>query len=320
MSRMNQSSGIAQRCVNAAKHQATVFKKNWHLLILCIPALVGYIMFNYIPMFGLVMAFKNYKYKDGIWGSAWVGLSNFKYLVGAPDFWRLARNTVLYSLWFIVIQLVINIAVALLMYEIDSKKALKLFQGCYQLPRFMSWTIIGFVSYAILDPSYGALNSILAFFGAERVNVFTGLGYWPAILTIFSVWHAVGGGSLMYYAALMGIDHSLFEAARIDGANKWKQIWHISLPGVIPVATVLSILALGNIFNGDFGLFYQIPRNTGNLYPVTDVISTYVFRALKEARFSPGSAVSFLQSVLGFVMVVLANGIVKKISPENSLF
>lgn len=320
MNGINQNPGFAGRCKNAAKHHITVFKKNWQLLLLCIPALTGYIVFNYVPMFGQVMAFKNYKYKDGIWGSEWVGFRNFKYLLGSPDFGRLVRNTVLYSLWLMIIGMVVNIAVALLMYEIDSKKALKVFQGCYQIPRFMSWTIIGFISYAILDPSYGILNTVLTFFGAERVNVFTILGCWPLILTLFSVWRGLGSGSLLYYSTLMGIDQSLFEAARIDGASRWKQIWHISLPGIVPVATVLCILGLGDIFDGDFGLFYQIPRDTGNLYPVTDIISTYVFRALMDANFSAGSAVSFFESVLGLIMVLLANAIVKKISPENSLF
>lgn len=295
-------------------------KKNWQLLVLCVPSLVGYLLFNYVPMFGIVMAFKDYKYNLGIFGSKWCGFKNFNYLTKSPDLWRITRNTVGYSVLFLIVSIVVEIVVALLLYEISNKKALKFYQTCMQLPRFMSWVVIGFVTYAMFNPSYGVLNQMLEFIGWRHVDVYSNESYWPYILTICNEWKAVGAGCIMYYAALMGVDASLYEAASIDGANRWRQTWHISLPSLIPIATILAIMAIGGIFSGDFGLFYQIPRNVGILYETTDIVNTYVYRGLQSANYSASSAVGVLQSVLGLIMVLFANGVVKKVAPENAMF
>lgn len=295
-------------------------KRNWQFLVLCMPALIGYLLFNYVPMAGIVMAFKKYKYNLGIWGSEWIGLKNFDYLLKSPDLWRLVRNTVGYSVLFLVVNMVCEIAVALLLYEIDHKKSLKFYQTCMQFPRFMSWVIVGFITYAIFSPPYGVLNQILEALGMNRIDVYSKASYWPFILVICNLWKAVGGGCIMYYAALMGIDGSLYEAAAVDGASRWQQTWHISLPSLIPIATIMGIMAIGSIFNSDFGLFYQIPRNVGTLYETTDVVTTYIFRGLQGANYSASSAIGVLQSILGLILVTTANAIVKKVAPENAMF
>lgn len=306
--------------LGSVRHQAVVFKKNWQLLLLCLPALTAYILFQYVPMAGVVLAFKNYKYNLGIFGSEWAGLKNFKYLLSSPDLWRITRNTVGYSLAFLVVGLFLEIGVALLLFEIDHRRSLKFYQTCMQFPRFMSWVIVGFITYALFNPSYGVLNQLLSALGLERVDVYSNVSSWPIILIVCNAWKGVGAGSIMYYAALMGIDHSLYEAAAIDGATRWQQTRYISIPSLVSIATIMAILQIGNIFTADFGLFYQIPRNIGLLYPTTDIVNTYVFRSLQGGRYTAGAATGLLQSVLGLIMVLLANGIVKKIAPENAMF
>jgi len=308
------------RSVKVLKHWGITFKKNWQLLVLCIPALTAYILFSYVPMAGVVMAFKNYRYNLGIFGSPWAGFKNFEYLLRSPDLWRITRNTVGYSLLFLVVGMAAEIITALLLFEIDSKKSLKFYQTCLQFPRFMSWVIIGFVTYAIFNPTLGVMNQVLRMFGMDKVDVYSNAAYWPWILTICHIWKSVGSGCIVYYAALMGVDGSLYEAAAIDGAGRWKQTIHISIPSLIPVATILGIMAIGGTFSGDFGLFYQIPRNIGTLYSTTDIVNTYTFRALQGSNYTAGAAAGLLQSVLGLIMVLLSNGAVKKIAPENAMF
>jgi len=302
------------------RHQAIVFKKNWQLLILCIPALTAYILFQYVPMAGIVLAFKKYKYNLGIFGSEWVGFKNFEYLFKSPDLWRITRNTVGYSVAFLLVGLLVEVGIALLLYEIDNRKSLKFYQTYLQFPRFMSWVVVGFISYALFNPTYGVLNQLLSAVGVNRLDVYSKPSAWPIILVIFDQWKGAGTGMILYYAALMGIDHSLYEAAAIDGATRWQQTKYISIPSLASVATIRLILQIGNIFSGDFGLFYQIPRNIGLLYPTTDIVNTYVFRSLQGGRYTAGAATGLLQNVLGLIMVLLTNKIVKKIAPENAMF
>ena len=300
--------------------QIHIFRHNWELLTLCLPALVLYIMFNYVPMGGLVLAFKDYKFNLGIFKSPWIGLQNMKYLLTNPNFGRTIRNTVAYSVGFLVIGIVCEVFVALLLYEINHKASLKFFQTVMQFPRFMSWVIISFISYAIFQPTYGILNQLVIALGGSKVDVYTMPGIWPLILTVFNEWKAVGAGCILYYAALMGIDKSLYEAAAIDGAGRLKQIWYISLPELVPLMTMLLILGMGNILGGDFGLFYQITRDVGLLYPTTDILATYNFRMLQSSSFSYGTTVSLMSSVVGFVLTLSVNAIVKKINPEHAMF
>lgn len=311
-----------KKVINRPKKRS-IFKDtaSWELLLLCIPALVGYILFSYVPMVsGIVLPFKNYKFAKGIFGSQWVGLKNFELLIKSTQMARVLRNTVLYSVWFMIIGPVVNVIVALLLFEIKNRGALKFYQTVITFPNFMSMVIVGFVTYAVLSPTMGVMNEIIEAFGGQRIDVYMNAKYWPLILTIVNIWKGVGMGSMMYFASLMGIDVSLYEAAKIDGANRWQQTWYISIQHLIPLVCIFTILAVGGLFSGNFDLFYNIPRDVTILYETTDILNTYVYRALKESSYTQGAAVSFFQSVTGLVLVVATNLIVKKISPENSLF
>ena len=298
------------------------FIKDFELTLLCIPAIVGYFLFHYVPIFGLTMAFKDYKLAKGIWGSRWVGTKNFDFFFHSVDLARIVRNTVLYSISFIILGLIANIIIALLLNEIrENRGALKYYQTTMILPNFLSWVIVGYITYALFNPNLGVLRQIRQMMGlTETLDVYKDPKYWPFILCFINLWKGVGMGSMFYFAALIGIDESLYEAARIDGASRWQQIWHISLPGIVPLITILSIMAMGSVFRGDFGLFYQISRNVQVLYPTTDIIDTYIFRGLQNSNYSMSSTVGFVQSVVGLIMVAGTNAIVKKISPENSMF
>jgi putative aldouronate transport system permease protein len=271
-------------------------------------------------MFGAVIAFKDYKYDLGILGSKWVGFKNFEFFFQSSDAWRITRNTVGYGMTFIILGIISAVIVALLLFEIKNKLALKFYQTSMILPHFVSWVIIGFISYSLLNPVSGILNQILKTLNLAPIEWYSEPKYWPFILTLFNIWKGVGMGSVVYYAALMGVDHHLYEAAEIDGATKMQQTWHISIPALIPVMTILSIMSFGNIFRGDFGLFYQLSRDVGTLYPTTDILDTFVYRGLRTGDLGATAAVGFFQSFVGLVMVLFVNGVVKKIKSENSLF
>ncbi len=296
------------------------FRQNLSLLFLTVPALLYYFVFAYIPMFGAVIAFKDYKAPKGILGSAWNGLQNFEFFFTSQDAWRITRNTVGYALLFIAVNLISAVIVALMLNEVRNRKALKFYQTAMILPRFLSWVIVGYISYTILSPSMGILNQIIEFFGGTSVDWYSSPGYWPYILVITNTWKVIGLNCLMYYAALMGIDNSFYEAAEIDGANKIQQIIHISIPSIKSLMIVLTLLAFGNIFRGDFGLFYIIPRDIGLLYPATDIIDTYVYRGLRIGNLGITAAIGLFQSVVGFFMVVTMNWLVRKIEPDSALF
>lgn len=298
------------------------FLGNWELLLLCVPSLVLNLLFHYVPLTGIVMAFKDYNFRKGIWGSNWAGFVNFKLMFLSTDFPRLLRNTVCYSLWFLFIGTVANIIVALLLFEINSKAALKTYQTIITFPNFLSMVIVGFISFAILHPNSGFLNEVLEMFGVPSgtVNVYQTVGVWPLILTIVNIWKGVGMGCILYYANLIGIDTTLYEAAVIDGANRWQQTFHISLPSLLPLICIQLIMGVGSTFSTGLDLFYQIPRNIPVLYETTDVIATYIYRGLTGANYEMSTALGLMQSTAGLVMVVLANAVVRKVSPENSMF
>lgn len=296
-------------------------RSNWELLLLCIPAVACYIIFSYVPMIGLVLPFKNYKYNLGLFGSKWVGLKNFNFLFKSVDLWRITRNTVGYSLAFLIIGSIVNIGIALLLFEIKERRgALKAYQTIMTFPNFMSWVIVGFITYAIFNPVLGVMNQFIRALGGTGVDVYSSPAYWPFIIVFVNSWKGLGMGSMMYLANLLGIDASLYEAATIDGANRWQQTRYISIPSIIPLWTIMTILAVGSMFRGDFGLFYQIPRNVGLLYETTDIIDTFVYRGLQTNNYGQSSAVGFIQSVLGLICVGGTNWIVSKISPENAMF
>lgn len=305
---------ISQKKMNAK------IKYNLMLLTLCMPGLICLIVFKYLPMFGIVIAFKKYVPIKGILGSEWNGLDNFRFFFSSQDAVRTIRNTVLYSVEFLILDLVLGVLIAILLYNLKSRIGLKTYHTIILFPRFMSIVIISFLAYSVLSPASGLANQVIVFFGGDPVNWYGDPKYWPAILTIVYIWKSLGAGCLYYYAALTGIDPALFEAAEIDGAGTVQKMWHIAIPELIPIMVMMTILGIGNLFSGDFGLFYQVPKNLGQLYEATDIINTYTYRALMGGELARSAAVGLFQSAFGFILVMVTNTIVRKVSPENSLF
>lgn len=303
------------------RHAGWLRAENREYFAMVTPVVLHLLIFAYIPMFGVVLAFKDFRYNLGILGSPWCGLDNFVFFFTSQDAWRVTRNTVGYSLLFIVTGMAVAVTMALFLYEIKSRAAVKAYQTIAILPHFLSWVVVGYMTYAIFNPVHGVLGRLLEALGLLDFNVYTNPGAWPLIMPLLNIWKGTGMGTILYYAALMGINREYFEAARIDGATKLQVTWHVSIPFLLPVMTILLILALGNVFRADFGLFYEIPRNSGNLYRTTDVIDTYVFRALREhGDIGMSAAVGLYQSLVGFVMILLANGVVRWMDPDSSLF
>ncbi|XEC97715.1 ABC transporter permease [Paenibacillus tarimensis] len=289
---------------------------------MCLPAILFFIAFAYLPMPGLYLAFIKYNYADGIFRSPFIGFENFRFLVMTGDLWRLTFNTVAYNLAFILFGNVLQITVAVLLNEIRKKWFKKLSQTIMFLPYFISAVLIGLIAYNILSYDYGFLNAILKSWGFEPVKTYSNPNIWPFIIVLTYLWQSTGYGSIIYFAAIMGLDNEIVEASEIDGANTLQRIYYIVLPWLKPTFIILLLFSLGGILKGNFGLFYNlVGANNTMLYPTTDIIETYVFRTLiNNFNFSLGSAVSLYQSVFGFIVVILANWLVKKVSPENSLF
>ncbi|QUH32093.1 sugar ABC transporter permease [Vallitalea guaymasensis] len=286
-----------------------------------LPVIIHIFIFCYIPMVGIIIAFKDFRYDKGIFGSEWIGFENFKFFFSSQDAWRVTRNTVLMNIIFIITNLIVCVVVAILMYQLTNRVFVKFYQTTMILPHFLSFVVVGFMTYALLNPVHGVLNQMLISMGFEPVNVYTSPKYWPFILPLINIWKTVGMGSVIYYAALMGINKEYLEAAAIDGANKWQVTTKIIIPFLVPVMTILTILAIGNIFRADFGMFYQITRNSSLLYETTDVIDTYIFRALRKfGDIGMSSAVGLYQSFVGFILVIVANTIVKKIDKDSAMF
>lgn len=291
--------------------------------ILMLPALIYLIFNNYLPMFGIVIAFKNVNYQKGILGSDWVGLKNFEFLFSSGNAWTITRNTVLYNIAFIILGMVLGITVAVLLNEIRGKIPLKLYQTLILLPYLMSWVVVSYLAYAFLSGETGFIdNTILPFLGIDKkIAFYQEQKYWPFILVFVNLWKNMGFNMIMYYSCILGIPNDYFEAAKVDGASKWKQITKITIPSMKTTIITLLILNIGKIFYSDFGLFYQVPRNSGMLYNVTQTIDTYVYNALmNQNNIGMSAAASFYQSVVGFVLVLAANQIIKKISREDAMF
>lgn len=291
------------------------------LWIMCLIPIGVLAVMHYLPMIGIIVAFKNFKYARGIFGSDWCGLDNFKMFFTSDGFLKLLRNTLGMNFLFIVVGTIVAIAIAIMLFELKSRTATKVFQTTLITPNFISWVLVSYMAFAILNPEYGYINKLLALFNIEPVNFYSKPKAWPTILLICNTWKKMGMDSIIYYATMMSIDSALFEAADIDGANRSNKVKYIILPEMVSILTITTILKIGNIFHADFGLFYQVPRNTGGLYDTTDVIDTYIFRTMRTVgNMGVSSAVSLLQSFVGMIMVILTNTIVKKVSPENALF
>ena len=291
------------------------------LYLMMIPGLAYLVINNYLPMFGLSFAFKNINYTVGVWQSPWVGFSNFSYLFRTDAAFIIFRNTVLYNLVFIVLGTVLAIVVAILLSQIKGKM-MRVYQTCILIPYLLSITVVAYLAFAFLSADNGFINnSILEPLGLDPISWYSSPGYWPFILTFINLWKNFGYNTILYYATLIGIDDSYYEAAVIDGANTWQQIRNITLPCLKTTIITLTIMAIGRMFYSDFGLFYQVPMNNGMLYDVTNTIDTYVFRALLQTNdVARSSAAGFLQSILGFVLVLGANFVVKKVDADSALF
>lgn len=302
-----------------------VWKSFWRykaLFLMLLPGMVYLFINNYMPMFGLTIAFKDINYAKGIWRSDWIGLKNFEFLFMTKDAWRITRNTILYNAVFIVLNTVTAIGVAILLNEVRKKFLARFYQSVLLLPYLISMVIVGYLVLALLNLENGFMNKvILPAFGIDPISWYTKPEYWPYILTIVSLWKNIGYLCIIYLAAIVGIDPEYYEAATIDGATKWQQIRSITVPLLMPTIIILTLLAIGRIFYADFGLFYQVPLNSGPLQPTTDVIDTYVYRGLITlGDIGMSSAAGFYQSLVGFVLVLVSNLLVRLKDKDQALF
>lgn len=307
--------------VSSGTVQARI-RHNIPLYLMFLPGAIYLLINNYIPMAGLVIAFKQVNWNKGILKSPWVGFSNFEYLFKTKEAWNITRNTLGYNIIFIILGTVIAIAVAILLNEITSMMLKKTYQTVILLPYLISMVVVSYLVYAMLSSENGFVNlSILRPLGKQEISWYTESKYWPAILILIYIWKTFGYNCILYYATLVGIDRGYYEAAVIDGASRWQQIRHITLPELVPTIITLTLMSIGKIFYSDFGLFYQVPMDSGPLYDVTNTIDTYVYRGLiRQNNVGMSSAAGFYQSVIGFVLVLLANYAVRRISKENALF
>lgn len=292
------------------------------LLIMALPGLLYIFINNYIPMFGIVIAFKDINFAKGILASDWVGFRNFRYLFHTKDAWIITRNTVLYNLVFITMDVVAAVSFAVLLSEMRQKNLRKIYQTIMFLPYLLSITVVSYLAYAFLSTDAGYLNNtVLSLLGREGISWYTDPGKWPFILTVTNLWKNVGYSCTIYFAAVVGIDPQYSEAAAIDGASVWQRIRHVTLPLLKPTVIMLVLLSVGRIFYSDFGLFYQVPMNSGMLYSTTNTIDTYVYRSLMKLNdVGMASAAGFYQSIVGFILVVAANGITRVIDRESALY
>ena len=295
---------------------------NLPLALIALPGVLYLIINNYVPMLGVFLAFKSYSLRKGVFGSDWCGLDNFKFLFQTKDAFIMTRNTLVYNLAFIIIGTVLSIAVAIMMCELGERKRVKGFQALLLLPNLLSWVVIGFIVYAFLNADSGYINNtILKLLGIDPISWYSTTGPWPAIIVIVYLWKNIGYMSIVYMASISGIDKSIYEAAAIDGSTKMRQIFKITIPMLKPTIVTLVLMSVGRIMYSDFGLFYQVPQNSGALFDVTQTIDTYVYRGLMQLNdVGMSAAAGLYQSLIGFVLVMLANTIVRKIDADNALF
>lgn len=297
-------------------------KKVLPYYLMVVPGLIYLIINNYIPMFGVIIAFKKMNYKKGIFGSDWAGLENFEFLFRTKDAWTITRNTIAYNIVFFIVGTITAVTLAILINEIAIKKLAKFYQTVVLLPFLMSWVVVSYLVFAFLSADTGFVNNtLLPAFGLDPINWYNDKTYWPLILVVVNTWKAVGYSMIIYLSSIVGISQDYYEAARIDGATKWKQIRFITLPLLKTTIITLFILSVGQVFRSDFGLFYQVTKNSGPLYEYTRTIDVYVYQALmKNSDYAMSSAAGVYQSVVGFFLIIIANKIVKKNHPNSALF
>lgn len=296
-------------------------KRDKYLFLLILPAVVYVFIFSYLPLPGIVIAFKNYNYTQGIFGSSWVGFKNFEYLFQTGAIYRITINTVLYNLAFTAVDVFLEIVIAVILSELHGVRGKKAIQSMLLLPYFISWVVAGAIVYNLLSTEYGLINTILASHGKEKINFMNTPSYWPGLFIFFHAWKNVGYGSVVYLASITGIDQEIYEAAEIDGANIMQRITKITVPLLKPTVIVLLLLGLGNIIKGDFAMFYNLTGNNALLFKVSDIIDTFVYRSMVQTQnFGMSAAAGLFQSVIGFCIVMTVNGIVRKVQPDHALF
>ncbi len=298
-----------------------VIKKHWMLLLMLAFPVIYVFVFSYIPMSGIVMAFKNYNYNGGIYFSPWNGLANFRALLIAKKLGPVTRNTLLYNIVFIFLGTVLQVGSAILLNEIGSKVFKKTAQAFMFLPYFISWVVAGAIMYNVFNYERGIMNQVITGLGGNPFDLYNKPGAWPFVLTFLKMWKGTGYGSVVYLAAITSIDQEMFEAASLDGANAWQKVRYLTIPSLVPTIVTMTLLAIGGIFRGDFGLFYQTVKSSALLEPVTDVIDTYVFRLLMSSgKVGVSAAAGLYQSILCLITISLCNAAVKKIDPDYALY
>lgn len=310
---------------NAEKRSfAETVKKRSALYIMLIPGILYLILFNYLPMFGMILSFKKINFRDGILGSAWCGLDNFRYALSSPSLITALKNTILYNIVILFVGLALSILLAIMLDLLWGKLSKKVYQTIMIMPHFLSWVIASYLVFGFLSIETGVINnSILPILGMDKINWYMEAKYWPAILIIVYFWKEWGYSSILYTSALAGVDVQLYEAADIDGASVSQKLWNITLPSIKPIISMMLILKVGGILTTDMGLFYQIPLNTPQLYNTTNVISTYTYNLMTGSganTLGMAAATSMLNSLVGFVLIVISNGIVKKLDTDGGVF
>lgn len=306
---------IAKRFLSSRK-----YKKSIQLTILALPAIVLLLVFSYLPMAGIFIAFKKINYVQGIFNSPWVGFENFKFFFSSNDAWLVTRNTLAYNIAFISIGTALSVLFAILLNEVTRVKLVKIYQTVFFFPFFFSWIIVAYMVYSFIGP-YGVITSVMDNIGMGSFNFYTETWIWPGLLVFINIWKGLGYTSIIFFAGIMGISNEYYEAAAIDGATRLQMIKSITLPLLTPLITIMTLISIGKIFYADFGLFFFIPREVGQLFPVTQVIDTYVYRMLRgSGDIGMSSAVGLFQSTMGFLLVLVSNHIVKKVNPENKIF
>ena len=297
------------------------FRKNRMLYLMILPAVMFFLVFSYLPMAGMIVAFKSYSYTDGIFGSPWVGFENFRFFFESGKAFLVTKNTILYNLAFMIVNNLLEMSIAIVLFELAGKYFKKFLQSAIFLPYFISWVVAGAIAYNMLNYEFGAVNTMLKSIGLDPVNFYNNPDWWPLILIVFSAWKTVGYGTVIYLASIAGIDPEMHEAAKIDGANLRQRIFHITIPCLVPTLVILLLLKVSQIARGDFGMFYQLIGSNGLLYDKTDVIDTFSFRALLDMQeFGMAAAVGMYQSVLCFLIILITNQATKRVSRDNSLF
>ncbi|HHW71340.1 MAG TPA: sugar ABC transporter permease [Clostridiales bacterium] len=303
----------------------TRFKKNFGLTAIALPGLIWFILFSYLPLIGIVIAFKDYRISGGFFesllSSEWVGFENFKFMFATNDAKIMVRNTLLYNVFFIVINIAVPLFIAIMISELLNKQGAKAYQTMIFFPYFLSWVVVSYFVWAFLSPDRGLINRLLESLGMDGVSWYSEKKYWPFFLTFFNTWKNLGYNIVIYLATIVGIDRTYYEAASLDGASKWQQVKHITLPQLRSLVAVLFLMAIGKVFNSDFGLFYQVPRNSGALFPVTQTVDTYVYRTFRViGDIGMSSAAAAFQSIVGLVFILVANYVIRKIDRESALF